>query len=372
MTIPAVVTVETDGGAGQEVDPKATARSLVAAAIKKAGVGPVPPVVVPPDEPVAPGVTPPVTEIAPETPPVVIPPVSVAPPDPTDPAAPAAGDVPPVDLTAAPEVVTQEDAAAVAAESGVSYAEAVERLQSLGIGVEHEDVPTELQDRYGALLKSTVDAVQPIFDQQETARAEIESVANFKTRMAERPESMLLMLWRAHPEVFTKVAEIAQQASDDPEYKARVMREIEVEARENKVDARESRFVQQQMSEKGRRTEALTRSAAVRHGVSLDVADKYVAAAVATTGAEAFDVATVDSIVSQLRPTTPAPVVPSVVTPVQAAAIQDAPTAPVSSDSPPAPGVSSGLDATTKRFGRGGVFGNLVRAAGARVDALKG
>lgn len=359
-------------------DVAVTARDLVSQAVKNVpapgAVPDVPPTATEP-APIAPVV--PVASVAPVEPavePVVVEPVAAPIVESVVPPVAAADPVPAV----VPEVVSQEGAAAIAVEAGVPYQDVVDQLQALGIGVEHEGIPEELHERYGALLKATAAAVQPVFEEQENAKRSLDSVENFKKRLAERPEATLLSLWKAAPEVFAKVADIAQQAKDDPEYKERVLREIEVAAREATVDARELQLSEQVLGEKGRRAAAITRETAQRLGVDPTVAEKYIIAAVSSIGGDEFDLTSIEGIVKDLRPAVPRTPVPKVITPTQVAATVDAPAVPIASDSPPTPapapvpGASSGLNPNPLQKGRGGKFAGLIRAAGLRVDALRG
>ncbi len=368
MTPPVIPVI--DEGGGKVADLPATAKSLVSQAVANvppaggdAAVVDPPAVVVPPVEPVVP----------PVTPPAVDPPVVVVDPPPIDLAAAAAATDPPVTDPPTEPVITADDVADIAAEVGVPFQEAVDRLEALGIGVEHDNIPEDFHDRYGALLARITDAVEPVFAEQNKARDALDAVERFKTRMAENPKSALLALWAAKPDAFAEVATIAQAAADDPEYKTRVIREIDVEAREVNVDVRENQFTEQQLYEKGRRAAAITQTVAAQFGVDQKVAADYVASAVGSVGADVFDLNNIPVIIKQLRPMAPkAPAAPKTITPAQVVATAEAPKAPVVTDSPPVPGATSGLTSDTLQKGRGGAFAKLIRSAGERVDALRG
>jgi hypothetical protein len=327
------------------VDAAATARAL----IKAAQAAPAP----------APAPIP--AHAAPAPAPVQTPPVEPAPPPVTAEGAPPAEG----------QTVTPEQVAEVVEETGVPYADVVDALAGYGIAVQADDVPVELQDRFGQLLSATRDAVLPVFEDREALNFEREEIRGFKQRLAEKPESILLSLAVAKPDVFQKVAELAVQMQADPDVKQRVLHELEVEAREARLNAREARMNAGQLEEKGRRATALTRAAAAKHGVPFEVADRYVAAHVQAEGPEAFDLTSIESLVKEFKPAMPKPQVPRMVTPVQAQKVQQTPPA-TAGGAPPVPGASSGLNPDANQPGRGGFIRGLMKEAAARVRAAGG
>jgi len=226
------------------------------------------------------------------------------------------------------EPVSVEQVEAAAARAGVSFDEMTEALESYGIVVDTSDVPQELQEKYLKLLESTKAAIDPVFLQEESVRESIERVEEFKRRLEEKPDSILLGLWATNPDVFSKVAEIAERAKEDPEYKATVLKELEVEARESQVAAREQRFTQNQRAERGRRAAALTKSAAAKYGVDQSVAETVIASMVQAQGPDRFDLSTIDGTVSNLKPAAARPKPPPHVPPATQQAVQQTPTTP--------------------------------------------
>jgi len=348
------LTSAVDGG----VDPKAAAKEIAAAAIthaRETGVidTPADPALVTPS--VDPLVNP--ADVTPTPPP---------PPTPTLPAEPGGtAPAPPADVT-----VTPTDAAAIAAETGVSFEEVVETLTGFGIAVETDGVPDDLRGPYGKLLEGVRSAVTPVFEQDELAKSQLQQIDAFKTRLDEKPESILLALMIDKPKAFKEVMEIAARAEEDEDYRKTVERGVELEAREAQVVAREIRHTQQQLEEKGRRAEVAVESAARRYGVDSAVADRMVAGMVEAQGAD-FKLSSIDGIVAQLKPRVAVPKPPPMVTPDAARAAASVPTEPAVVDTPPAPpGTTSGLDSEGGQPHRGGFLRSLIKQAGARVDKV--
>ena len=352
----------TEGG----VDPKAVAREIAAKVVSRA----VETGVIDPTQTPTPAPTPaPAPEPAP-TPPTdpASTPAPPAEPEATTPTPPAEpGATPPVESVA---VVTPEDAAAVAAETGVSFEEVVDTLTGYGIAVETEDVPDDLRDRYGKLLEGVRGVLAPVFERDSRNKAQIQQNEAFRTRLDEKPDSILLSLMVHKPEAFDKAMEIAERAKSDEEYKVTIRREVELEARESHLTARETRFTEGELEEKGRRASVAVEKAARRHGIDVAVADRYIAGMVNAEGAD-FKLSDIDGYVSQLKPKTAVPRPPPMVTPAAAAAATATPTAPAAGETPPAPpGESSGLTNETNQPGRGGFLRGLIKDAGARVDRI--
>ncbi len=351
MTAPIAPTPSTEGGA----DPKAAAREIAAAAISHARETGV--IGTPPTEPATPAVTPPPTDVTPTPEPALTP----APAPPVDPSV-----TPPADPAA---VVTPTDVVELATEAGVPLEEVVETLAGYGISVETDGVPADLRDHYGRLLEGVSHAVAPVFELDGKTKAQLHQLDVFKTRLDEKPESILLSLMVHKPEAFAKVMEIAEKAKEDEDYRATVEREVALEARESSLLSREASHTQQQLVEKGRRAEVAVEAAVKRYGVDPAVADRMVAGMVDAQGAD-FKLSSIDGIIGQLRPKVAAPKPPPMVTPEMAKAVALAPTAPAAVDSPPAPpGTSSGLNSETTQTHRGGFMRGLIKAAGIRVDS---
>ncbi len=345
------------------LDAAAAAKVIVAAALKGTAVSttpaePAPAAPAPPVEPVTPGVTPPSEALSPIQ------------PRPTEPVTPP---VEPTPATPTPGAVTPADAAAVAADAGVPYADAVTALAEYGVVVETEGIPAELGERYGAMLESLRTVVAPVMAQDGKTRDALRRLDAFEQRLDKKPESVLLTLSQTKPEAFKRVAEIVEKARDDPEYAAQVVREIELEARESALVARESSSAEGEITRRGHLAEAATQSAAKRHGVDPAIADRFIAGMIGGTGATDFDVSSIDKLVAGLAPKVTVPAPPPIVTPEAAAATLVTPTAPAGGESPPAPpGISSGLVSDGDSPKRGGLFRSLIRNAGARVDKAMG
>ena len=356
MTPP--VMPSTEGG----VDPKAIAKEIADKVVSRAvETGVIDPTPTPTPAP-TPAPTPPPDPALTPTP---TPPAEPGAVTPTPPAEPGA--TPPVEPVA---VVTPEDAAAVAAETGASFEEVVDTLTGFGIAVETEGVPDDLRDRYGKLLEGVRSALTPVFERDSHNKAQIQQNEAFRTRLDEKPDSILLSLMVHKPEAFAKAMEIAERAGTDDEYKATIKREVELEARESHLTARETRFTEHELEEKGRRASVAVEVAARRHGIDIAVADRYIAGMVNAEGAD-FKLSDIDGYVSQLKPKATIPRPPPMVTPAAAAAAVTAPAAPAAGETPPAPpGTSSGLTTETNQPGRGGFLRSLIKDAGARVDRI--
>ena len=359
MTTPTAVQTPESGPeiptTAEGLDARGAAKSIVAAALESAREAGITPPVAP--EPGVPPVEP--APIVPQ-PSEALPPIQPAPPvEPVQPVEPV------------PEV-TPEVAAAVADEAGVPYTEAVQALAEMGIAVETEGIPTELHERFGEILQSVKAAVDPTLEVTDKQRAQLKRLHAFEQRLDQKPESVLLTLMIKKPEAFQRVMEVAERAKDDPDYRAQVVKEVELEARESHLNARESTQTEREIERQGRLAEAATNAAAKRHGVDPDVADRYIAGMIGASGRDAFDISGIDEYVKQLRPkAAPAPPTPRVMTPAAAAAVLETPTAPVGGDAPPAPpGTSSGLTTEVTQPQRGGTVRGLIRAAAQRVDGL--
>jgi hypothetical protein len=298
---------------------------------------------------------PPAPEGQPPAPPKGVPSPPAAPP-----AAPTAEEPSPT--------VTEEQVEELAEETGVPFADLVDELAGYGISVETEDIPKDLYDPFTSILTRTKAAVEPLMERTREADEAISRYNQLKERLAGKPESVLLTLWATKPEVFAKVAEMVERANSDEEYRATVLRELSLDAREAELVARESTTTQQSFAEKGRRAAALTEAAAARYGVKREQADKYVAAMISAVGPQEFKLTDIDGLVKDLAPAQPRPKPPKTVTPQQQQAVQHAPT-PSQPAAPAAPpGSGAGLSPETSQPGRGGFFRGLVRQAAQRVD----
>ncbi|KKK51529.1 hypothetical protein LCGC14_3114050, partial [marine sediment metagenome] len=213
----------------------------------------------PPPEPTP---TPTPTPAPTPTPDPVVVPTDVTPaPDPTLAPPVDPGATPPADP---PAVVTPTEVVELAAEAGVTLEEVVETLAGFGIAVETEGIPDDLRDRYGRLLEGVRNVVAPVVEQDDHTKAQLRQLDVFKTRLDEKPESILLSLMIHKREAFDRVMAIAERTKEDEEYLATVKKEVELEARESQLVARETNHTQSQLEEKGRRAEVAVELAVKR------------------------------------------------------------------------------------------------------------
>jgi len=264
--------------------------------------------------------------------------------------------------------VTAEEVVAAAEEAGVPFQDVLETLTQWGIAVTTDEIPADAYPVADKLLRSIRDGVNPLIHEVEQSRIAQDEVEQFKQRLAQNPQSVLLTLAVTKPEVFGEVREIVERMESAPEFKESVLMRLDVEAREAKLQSQERRSTQQQMETKGRQATALVTAAARRHGVAVEHAERYVSAMVQAQGPDKFDLTTIDSLVAELRPAAPVKKAPKAVTPAAAAAARSAPP-PAGTQQPPAAPATP----TSTPPNVGGDISKWVRDAGSRVrQAMRG
>jgi hypothetical protein len=269
-------------------------------------------------------------------------------------------------------VVSEEQVQELAAQTGLPFADVVEALADYGIGLTTDDIPAEAYPVVDKLLRSIQQGVTPLVEESTTARREREEIARFKERLAQKPESILLTLAVAQPEKWQEVSTIVERMQGDDDFRNLVIRELEVEARESRLQAQTEQQTQSVLMSKARRAVALTRQAAARHGVDPQKAERYVASMVTAEGPEVFDLNAIEGLVAELRPSESAPRQPRVMTPEQAAAQRQAPAAPHAGKTAPPPPTPPPAEQPSIKY-LGGQVRKLVRNAGERVNtAIRG
>lgn len=266
----------------------------------------------------------------------------------------------------AQEVITEDEVEQVAEATGVPYAQLVERLQELGIEVESDGIPDDLQPRYATLLERTLSTVEPLLDQDDRYQQSMEEINLFKDRLEKDPSDILLTVAIQKPELFKAAVQTFERMTEDASFKDLVIRELSVAAKERAAQIRERTMTQRELGARGRRAQSLTDAAARKHGVDPAVAGRFVASAVKEVGPASFDMTSIDGLVSQLRPKS-AKVAPKTQTPAQRQQVQQTPQTPAASGTPPQqPTGATPVSEGDKH--RGGMFRNLLKGARSRVE----
>lgn len=247
-----------------------------------------------------------------------------------------------------------------------SLTEIEEALQAVGVdlGISAKDVPPELLPAYQKLVQTASDMAQELVEQSLVATQQQQAVEDFRKKLEENPDRILLTIAATRPDIFQKAVETFTEMQNDPRAKDIVVRELQSEARLREAERREAALNQRDQRARAMRVVAETKRAARKYGVNYEIAEKVIAMAVEANQGQ-FDVTDVDSVVADLRPAKPT-AAPRLATPQKVAAAAAAPSKSVATATP-AP-TSPGLEAGKARQGGGGVFGKLIRAANQRLS----
>ena len=281
-----------------------------------------------------------------------------------EPVVPVAEPAPVAEPVAAPEVTPVPDAVYTAEEQALTE----QALNDLGIdlGVDPATLAPELQPGYQRVLKRVADFAEDTLNQQLEASDAIHRVNDFRTRLEESPDTILLALAVNKPQVFAEAVELYQAMQSDENVKKQVMDRLEVEAQRADLGRREAQLVERDRTTQARRVTVATRRAAAKYSIPYAAAEKLVAAMVTANGGN-LEVSAVDGIIAPLA-AQPKPV--RVATPAAVAAAATAPTAPVTPVAPAAGPEAGAAPALNPKHG-GGVFGSLVRNAAQRLASTE-
>lgn len=252
-------------------------------------------------------------------------------------------------------------------------------LQSAGLNISTRasELPVDAQGPYLDALEQLTTIVQDVQEREAQAREQQIAMEEFAEKLDKSPDKILLALALNRPEIFAQVVEIVNEANSDPKVMNLVVRELEIEARQNEINRRDKVSDEREQLSKARVVIAATKRAASAHGVPYEVAEKVVAYAVQANGGD-LDVNEVDNIVKDLAGTGPKAAirrVRRVVTPAdkaRAAANQPgpAPATPQGAPDKRDPNLSPGLN-DGSREKSGGMFRNLVRDASRRIASTQ-
>lgn len=263
----------------------------------------------------------------------------------------------------AEDVGAEETDTTVYDDAEMAEVEKVLKEIGLDIGVAAADLPAELRPAYAKIVQSVADLAERAMSQQLEASAQISAVNEFKTRLEQSPDRLLLSLAVTKPDAFKKAVEMFSTMEQDPRVKELVLRELEVEARQQETERRERGFTERERRTKANQVIGETRRAARIHGVDYALAEKVVALAVQANGGD-LDVADVSDLVKDLRPATAQ--TKRIVTPTKAAAVKAAPTQSVDTGKGAGADLSPGLKEGGREKG-GGRFRQLIGEAFSRV-----
>lgn len=240
-------------------------------------------------------------------------------------------------------------------------------LSEMGIdlGIRAADVTPELRPAYEALVQSAVALAEDTMRRQLEASESSMQFNQFKESVEKSPDRLLLSLAMSHPQLVSQTAELVNQMTTNPEVKAAVLRELEVELKFQEANRKEILLNEREKRMKAQQVISATRRAAREHGVDYDMAEKFVAMTVQANGGD-LNPNEVSEIVQGLKPKTVS-ARPKVISPAQVTAIKTAPTTSVAAAQSTTPGsLSPGLRDGERKHSGGG-FRSIVKEAMARV-----
>lgn len=225
-------------------------------------------------------------------------------------------------------------------------------LQDAGIdlGMGAGEVPAELLPVYEKLVQSAVDIAQSAVQERIEAAGVIKQVEEFRTRLKEKPEHLLLSMAVNNPEAFTKAMEVFNEMQQDARVKELVVKELESEARLREAERKEALFTEYDQRMKAQRVITATKIATRKYGIPYGLAEKVVASIVVGNGGN-LDPREVDGIVSELasdlKGKIPAKKPLRVATPQKQEQVSQANTSETAGSQPAATQASKGLTETT-------------------------
>jgi hypothetical protein len=245
----------------------------------------------------------------------------------------------------------------------ISGLEALLKEADIDLGIAPSDVPVELQGVYMKLVEQAADLAQTSKAHQVEAAEANARIRDFAEKLEKQPDRVLLTMALNNPEIFSKVIETFQAMQQDEGIKNLVIRELQVEARLQEAERKESAVKEVDVRNKAQKVISATRKAARQYGVDVTAAEQIVALAVKANGGD-LDASKVGELVSQLR-AGPRKVAPKVVTPAKQAAVKQAPTQESGAAAPPVnQDGSKGLKISQGPHGR---LRGLIDAAISRV-----
>lgn len=170
----------------------------------------------------------------------------------------------------------------------------------VNITVPISEIPEEVRPQYVDALEQALNIVQDAQERELAASEQSMAVQEFGQKLQSAPDKVLLALAMSHPKVFSEVAAIMEEASQDPRLRNLILRELQVEARQQDSLRREQVLAQRDVMAKARVVITATKRAAQRYNVPFKTADKVVSLAVQANGGD-LDPAVVDEIVKDLQ-----------------------------------------------------------------------
>lgn len=243
------------------------------------------------------------------------------------------------------------------------------RDNGIDLGVKMEDFPADFQHVYVSMLQSAVGLVSEVTERDMEASQAIQQVSDFRKKLTEQPDKVLLAFALQFPDLYQKIADVNSRMAEDETYRQSVMRELEADARLAEAERKERLYAERDNMTKARRFTAETHRAAIKHGVDPALAEQVVALSIRANNGN-LDISAVDKIVADVGKKSPKRAAPKqrVVSAQQAEARKSAPSQPTPTSPPPksSPGLEEGVD----RQRGGGQFRSLVRDAFRKVTSV--
>ncbi len=266
-----------------------------------------------------------------------------------------------------PETGAEEPVAEAISDEEMTQVE--EALSAVGIdlGMKAADIPEDQREFYNRVIYSLVPVVEDALTKQIEASDNIRQAQEFKTKLEESPDRLLLALAMKNPKIIADAAALVAEMEADPRVKETVRRELEVELRLSEAERKEKMLEERGIRYKAQQVISATRRAAREANVPFELAEEFVALAIQANGGD-LSPEEVPEIVSGLKKHAPklAPR-PKVVSPAKAQATKTAPSGAVAGQQGAA-SVPSQTKVDPSRERSGGVFRGLVKNAVARLS----
>ena len=217
------------------------------------------------------------------------------------------------------------------------------------------------------MLRSAVVAATDVSEREMEASRVLQQVDEFRTKLRDQPDKIMIAMALQFPEVFGQVAGIAERMTSDEDFKQSVIRELEADARLAEAQRIQTLYGERDGRAQARKVILATERAANRYSVDPKLAEQVVALTVKANNGH-LEANEVDAIVKDLQGRSPK--APRTMTAARAATAREAPSQPTPAVAPTAP-ASAGLKESTANAGAGGRFRSLVRDAfrkGTTVD----
>ena len=168
------------------------------------------------------------------------------------------------------------------------------------VAVPIADIPEELRPQYVDALEQALNIVQDAQEREMAAREQSLAVEELSEKLQKSPDKVLLALAMTHPKIFEQVAQLVQEAAEDPRMRDLILRELQVEARQQDSIRRERTLQERDIAAKARVVIAATKRASQKYNVPWKTAEKVVSLAVQANGGD-LDPSAVDVLVKELE-----------------------------------------------------------------------